>query len=567
MTQLVLFGGPEEQVRCGAKKSYLASHEARPYQIDAEECVWKSLETKGIRSTLLVMATGLGKTFVFAGVAKRWPEHQGSSSPRVMVVAHRGELIEQARDRLEAELGEPVGIEKAEFRAGDERVVVASIQTLFNESRFSRWRKNEFGLIIVDEAHHYVSETWRRPLDYFTGAKLLGVTATPDRKDEKALGRIFDRVAKTYEIGDAIKDGWLCPMVVETVKVKEIDFSRCRKKASDGDFDIDEIDAVMAAEEVMHAVARASLKFSGERKTAIFTTSVPNAHRLAEILNRPEYRPGFAEAVDGYMPYEQRKEIIRRHKAKEFQAIIGVDVLSEGYDDPEIACIVQARPTTSRAKATQMVGRGLRGGVRCPVPGKENLLLVEFTNNHEKHSLACATSILGGKFLDDVVQTAQKKVEEKPGMDPQAALEDAQKEFEAKKALEEEQRKGIFADVTFDTKRYTPFDVYHIKEFDNELEERFGGRIASTKQLNYLRYLKVEIPKDCTAAQANKLINCARKRDSLSLATYAQIKDLAAVGIPAIRMTRSHAQQLCWAVRKCGGGKPTKEVIDAIMST
>ena len=162
--------------------------ELRPYQQEAKEAVFAEWSS-GRRKTLLVLPTGCGKTIVFAKIA----EECVRNGERVLILAHRGELLEQASDKIAKTTGLGCAVEKAEAScfASWYRIVVGSVQTLMREKRLSRFTADYFDTIIVDEAHHCLSDGYMRVLEYFGGAKVLGVTATPDRGDKKNLGQFF----------------------------------------------------------------------------------------------------------------------------------------------------------------------------------------------------------------------------------------------------------------------------------------------------------------------------------------------------------------------------------------
>ena len=172
----------------------------RPYQQAARDAIHTEWEN-GHARTLLVLPTGTGKTIVFASVAA----DQVRAGDRVLILAHRGELLEQAADKLQRSTGLVSAVEKAESTCLDSwfRVVVGSVQTLQRTARLERFPQDYFGTIIIDEAHHAITDGYRRILDYFSGAKVLGVTATPDRGDMRNLGEVFwanDEGNKLYNI-------------------------------------------------------------------------------------------------------------------------------------------------------------------------------------------------------------------------------------------------------------------------------------------------------------------------------------------------------------------------------
>jgi superfamily II DNA or RNA helicase len=527
----------------------------RPYQVEAVRRGWEELEEN--RSTLEVLATGTGKTKIFTEMAEKWPEHAKDLSDRVLVVAHRDELLSQARERLANETGETVGLEQAQFFAGDERMVVASIQTMSMPNRLSRWKPDDFGLVIVDEAHHAPATTYRRVMDHFTDAKILGVTATPDRADEKAMGQCFESVAFVYEIEDAIKDGWLCPIRVRQIFIGEINLSACRTTA--GDLNQGDLNSAMAVEEALHGVVKATLDESGDRRTLVFTTSVENAKRMAEIFCR--YRSGCAKSVDGGTDLDERRAILAGHKRGEFQYLTNCGIATEGYDDPAIACIAQARPTKSRALHAQIIGRGLR-----PVAGKPDCLVLEFTGNTGKHHLASSVDILGGRYEEDEVEAAQEIIKKKPGTRADEALAQAHAEAIEKQKREEAARLAqLQAQVQYTVREFNPFDVLHLSHTkDDEWSERFGGKIASEKQIAALKKFKVDLPKDCTSHQASRLLGACIVRSKKGLASYGQVKVLTKFGIPAINVSFRHASEMIEAVKANGWKRPSDAVIGNI---
>jgi superfamily II DNA or RNA helicase len=199
----------------------------RDYQERAVEAAKDSLAQN--RSCLLVAATGVGKTTIFCEIIRRALE----KGNRIVVMAHRDELIQQAKARIEHQTGVQAEVEKAESWASDDaRVVVTSVQTMnakwFEKKRLERFPPDEFALLIIDEAHHACARSYINVIDHFQqnqSLRLIGVTATPDRGDEIGLGNIFDDAPFVYEIGDAVRDGWLVPIRQKYVTVGSLDYS------------------------------------------------------------------------------------------------------------------------------------------------------------------------------------------------------------------------------------------------------------------------------------------------------------------------------------------------------
>ena len=201
----------------------------RPYQEEARRAVEREWD-EGRAKTLLVLPTGCGKTIVFAMVAKDVVDGGG----RVLVLAHRGELLDQAADKIGKATGLGCSVEKAERTSVGEwfRVTVGSVQTMMRPSRLERFPHDWFDAIIVDEAHHALSASYQAVLDWFDGADVLGVTATPDRGDRRDLGAYFDSIAYEYTLPRAIKEGYLCPIKAQTVPLA-IDLAAVRTQSGD----------------------------------------------------------------------------------------------------------------------------------------------------------------------------------------------------------------------------------------------------------------------------------------------------------------------------------------------
>lgn len=412
----------------------------RDYQTKAVAAIGRCLSESG--STMLVLATGAGKTVVLAQVIK---EHCPSDK-RAMVLAHREELIHQNARTIERVLGEPCDIERADQHAdlpgalgGKARVIVASKDSL-HKKRLERFDPSEFGLLVCDEFHHGVADSYRRIFDYFGGVPLLGVTATPDRLDEEALGQVVDSVAMVYEIADAIRDGWLVPVKAHTVAVLSLDISNVGTVA--GDLNQTELARQLEIEQTAHEICASITKEAGTRRALVFTVSVRGAQQLADILN--DYKPGCARMVCGETDSDKRAAILAAHKRDEFQFLTNVGIATEGYDDPAIGLIVMARPTKSRALFAQMLGRGTR-----PLPGvvddaddspehrraaiaasaKQDVRCMDFTGNCGKHKLVTPADVLGGKYSDSDRARAAKILEDEGG-DVSEALERAKRERE-----------------------------------------------------------------------------------------------------------------------------------------
>jgi superfamily II DNA or RNA helicase len=513
-----------------------SGHVLRPYQVQAVAAARAALEEN--RSTLIVAATGTGKTAMFSEIARDWPG-------RVLMLAHRDELVQQGAHRLRQQTGRRVGIEKAEQYADvGAEIVVASVQTLCRDDRLARFGPDGFGLVIADEAHHYVAKSYRKILDYFATAKVLGVTATPDRGDRLALGQVFDSVASVYDIEDAIKDGFLCGIRATTVYCEDMSLEHVKTTA--GDLNQGDLDAVMSTEKMLHEVAKPTIELAGGRRTLVFTTSVANAHRLAEVFCR--YNPESARAVDGGMNLDVRRQVLADHQTGRFQFLVNVGIATEGYDDPAISCVVIGRPTKSRALYAQMCGRGTR-----IYPGKADLLILDMVGQAGRHKLVSAADILAGRYPDEVTELAKRKLAKEPGQDVRVALASAEEQIEREK-IEAARRSAARAKVKYSTSTVNPFGVLGIHDPGNagEWGGQFGTKPASEKQLQVLQKMKVPIPDNLSSTQASQLIGTLFKRRDKGLCTFGQIKVLKKFGYNTSSMSFESARRLIDAIAANG---------------
>ena len=351
----------------------------RDYQNAAVEGVLNAW--KACRSALCVLPTGCGKTVVFAEVIRRMLfSRPGGRATHAMILAHREELVHQAADKVSKVAGVDCEIEMGDYRVIGMMgclppVVVSSVQTHMSgrngQRRMMKFNPKDFSVLVVDEAHHATSPSYRACIDRYLRenpeCRLLGVTATPDRADELALGSVFETVAASYDISDAIRDGWLVPVEQRIVTVGSLDFSSVKTTA--GDLNPGELADIMEEERNLHAVAAPVLDILKEKRAIIFATSVRQAERLAEILNRGEGNgdsgsgDGERKRADwlcGATPKDLRHDKLAAFKEGRTQFMVNVGVLTEGFDDAGVEAVVMARPTKSRALYAQMIGRATR---------------------------------------------------------------------------------------------------------------------------------------------------------------------------------------------------------------
>lgn len=366
--------------------------ELRPYQREAKQAIFDEWD-RGVDKTLLVLPTGCGKTIVFAKVAEDCVR-QGN---RVLILAHRGELLDQASGKIQKSTGLGCATEKAEETCLGSwfRIVVGSVQSMMRDTRLSQFPEDYFGTIIIDEAHHCISDSYQRVLQHFPEAKVLGVTATPDRGDMKNLGTYFDSLAYEYTLPKAIKEGFLSPIKALTIPLK-IDMSGVGVQA--GDFKVGDIGT--ALDPYLHQIADEMVKNCMDRKTVVFLPLVKTSQKFRDILIERGFK---AAEVNGES--QDRAEVLEAFDRGDYNVLCNSMLLTEGWDCPSVDCIVVLRPTKVRSLYSQMVGRGTR-----LFPGKEHLLLLDFLWHTERHELCHPASLICQD--DEVARQMTKSIEE-----------------------------------------------------------------------------------------------------------------------------------------------------------
>lgn len=282
--------------------------ELRPYQKESVEAVFNQWNS-GIKRTLLVLPTGCGKTIVFSKIAEQCVR----MGHRVLILAHRGELLEQASDKLYKATGLKTALEKAESSCLSSyyRVVVGSIQSLQRESRLHKFSKDYFDTIIVDEAHHVLSDGYQTVLNYFDQANVLGVTATADRGDMRNLGEYFETLAYEYTLPKAIKSGYLSPIKAVTIPL-QIDLSSVGIQT--GDFKSGDLGT--ALDPYLEQIANEMVNYCSNRKTVVFTPLIETSKKFTRILNSHGFK---AVEVNGNS--DDRSEVIEKFDKGEFNVI------------------------------------------------------------------------------------------------------------------------------------------------------------------------------------------------------------------------------------------------------
>lgn len=481
----------------------------RDYQEEARQAIQQEWD-EGVQKTLLVLPTGTGKTIVFSKVI----EDRVRKGERVLVLAHRGELLEQAADKLEKSTGLKTATEKAEQTSLGSwfRVVVGSVQTMMREKRLERFDKDFFDTIIIDEAHHCISDSYQRVLNYFEDANVLGVTATPDRGDMRNLGSYFESLAYEYTLPKAIKEGYLSPIKALTIPLK-LDLSQVGQTA--GDFAVGQLGT--ALDPYLESIADEMIKNASDRKTVVFLPLVKTSQRFVEILNEKGFR---AAEVNGES--KDREEILQDFDNDKYNVLCNSMLLTEGWDCPSVDCIVVLRPTRVRSLYSQMVGRGTR-----LFDGKTELLLLDFLWHTDRHELCHPAHLIAEN--EEVADMMTKQIEE-AGMPmdleevEKTAEEDVVAEREealAKQLAEMKRRKRKLVDPL-------QFEMSIQAEDLSSYVPSFGWEMGppSEQQVKKLEKLGIHPDEIDNAGKADKILDRLDKRRQEGLTTPKQIRFL-----------------------------------------
>ncbi len=496
----------------------------RPYQATALEAVREAYKQKH-RRALVVMPTGTGKTVLFAEIARL------AKGP-VLVLAHRQELVEQAREKISAWCDDVVAVEMADRReltrpdGTRPKIAVASVQTL--RRRLHQIPRDAFRIVVVDEAHHATADSYLAVIDHFQ-AHILGVTATPDRSDKQPLGEVFSCVAYDYDMRTAIDDGWLCPIRSFLVKT-QADFSGVRKVA--GELAIKDVSRILTEDLHLVEIATPIVRERGERPAIVFAASVAHAKALARVMNELTGDPSYAASLDGATSMERRAPVLARFKRGELKVLVNCALFTEGFDVPQISLVAIARPILSRSFYAQMVGRGTR-----IAPGKQDLLVLDFVPGNCRHSLVQAVDIFG-KDSEEVLERARKIAAAASAEGDSIALE---------KALElaRQEQEAQEADVAYQLRKRDPFAAVGIDLPAYKRRPQAGAR-ATRQQLSYFK--KAGLPADSVAELSSQQAEALREelleRKAVGLCTPKQAKQLVAHGIDPREMYYDEAKQL-----------------------
>lgn len=515
-----------------------------PLQVSSESSVYSLPVQSPIRSSLVVAATGLGKTVIMGGLARSWP------TGRVMMISHRFELNQQSMKSFSHICGEEVDLEQAGYYADQRcspcRIVVASVQTLnsykrkLGRHRYERFDPMEFGLLMIDEAHRSAATTYRKVIQHFRqnpNLCVVGVTATPDRLDGVGMGCVFEKTACDLNLLWGVENGWLVAPKQLFVQIDGLDLSQIRTVG--GDLDEKQLAKMVEQEQNLHAMASPIVETCGPDKQAIvFTASVQQAHRLNEMLRDYHQRihgtRGNAVSLDGSLnPQDpKRRQIVSDFKNGQIQYLVNCGVATEGFDAPNVRVVAIGRPTKSRALYLQMLGRGTR-----PLPGtvdgidtamgrlvaikasdKPFCTVMDFVGQAGRHELVCSTDFMIGNEPPEVKERANKISSTKDFDGTQLdAIKQAREELE----LEREARR---AKVTTKVE-WRPVEqatAYDLSTIPFSFKTRFYKGAVSEKQANLLLklgYTQSQV-EGMTKLKASEAIEYAKKHPITSFGKW-----------------------------------------------
>ena len=445
----------------------------RPYQRDARLAVESAFQT--VDSTIIEMATGLGKTEIFTQLMDRW-EHG-----RCLVIAPQITLVSQAAKKIRKRTGTLPGIEQAhnwsdETPWGRSKFVVASKDTL-SRGRYERIK--DVGLVVVDECHLSITRTWQNMLSHFLadGAKVLGVTATAKRHDKRSMQNLYQGCAFQYGIRNGVKDGWLVPAETSCVQLESLDLSKVGTVGTTmgRDFNQKELNTLLERYDTIYEIADVTAKETRGLKTSIYCSSVEEARMVSDRLTDSYgIKSAWICSDTSRLPANERQEALKSftEDPNGVTHLCNVGILTTGWDFPELQAIVMARPTKSRALYTQIFGRGTRplAGVvdfagSCPESRKQairdsdkpHFKMIDLVDGALSHKIMTSPNVMEGHFDIDVIQRAKDILKEESD-DLDEALEEANRQVrEEQMQREREEQSRIRAEAQYRKMAVDPF--------------------------------------------------------------------------------------------------------------
>jgi superfamily II DNA or RNA helicase len=523
----------------------MAKKELRYYQQAAIDSVKKNLEN-GVKSQLLVLCTGAGKSMLAVKLIEQM------QFKRVLWLSHSDNLITQSAlgfitdkfgDEFATHVEEigftrwassseglfkrfetsyKVGIIKAEHFVIDADVVMGSAQTVYR--RIDRIPKDYFDLIVTDEAHLFGSKSFVAPLQYFTPKLLLGLTATPHRESGVLLSDIFDKIAYSYDIGDAIKEGYLCEL--DAIRVKT-DLSLDKVKSQNGDFNLSDLSDEVDIPERNSLIVDSYLQYANGRQGIFFCVDIEHSINLAaefrsrglncEAVSSDEKRTG------------NQREKIKKFKSGEIQILTNAFLLVAGFDHKNVGVVGNCSPTKSITRYLQAIGRATRLKDEEYVSkfGQQAVIL-DFVDNTTKHKLVNAWTLDSGKATEEkVFITKQKKLDLIGERERRKAFVQKTSTKDIKVDLLELPKVNIsFAsdrwrepatEAQLSWLRKENYDVVNVAYTKQQASEILSNLSASTSQIALLKHKGFDVSNGVTIAEFKKAMAEIEKKEQQTL--------------------------------------------------
>lgn len=344
----------------------------RPYQLNHKEEIYQAWDD-GCRSVMLQMPTGTGKTHLFVSIIKDFQTYINQC--RVLVLAHRDEILSQICDTLYHN-NLPYGkIDRSNHSVEHNNILVASVQTMVK--RLNVYKDN-FDLIVVDEAHHTKATSYKRIIKHFPSAKVLGVTATPYRLSGDGFGKEYDKLILSETIKEYIKQGYLSDIKYLPTDIVIHNCDSITIGAT-GDYKNEVLFKYMNNPLVYTAIIDAYHKYANNKKGIVYTINQKHNLKLQKCF---EEKGIPSAAIDSKTPSEERKKLVERFKNSEINVLCNVDIFGEGFDCPDVDFILLARPTKSLSLYLQQVGRGLR-----KTDNKDSVLIIDCVGSYTRFGL------------------------------------------------------------------------------------------------------------------------------------------------------------------------------------
>lgn len=552
----------------------------RDYQVEAVEAVEREW-ARGIRATLVVLATGLGKTVVASRLIGRTAPEE-----RVLFLAHREELVNQTREKVRQITGKRVAVECGQQKAYKTDpfapVIVATEQSLVR--RLQRYKPDHFTVLVDDESHHATGNTRRAIRDHFTGLKrIVGLTATPNRHDEEALGKVFETVSINRDIHWGIDNGWLTPIRNRVVACRDLDMRKVGLRA--GEFDSKALSEILGRQALVERIVRQTVAIADGRQTIVYCHSVDQANAVHRVLQQVGERSIY---IDGSTEKNFiRPERIRAFREQRVQFFVNVAVATEGLDVPGIEVVAMARPTRSRVLFIQCAGRGLRpseppqgetAADRCreiAASKKPWCTLIDFVGQLGAHSMQFGGDLLGGNYDDEVRKLAMRMAAEIEGdIDMRAVLEEAREKVEKREARRTERERQIQANRDKDKELRSeerkwqfsffpnPYDAWKLDPKEAATlpsEMQYGRRMEEARKvLEEAKFKWSEIQR-LTALEQVYLARTVVLRAKRNLASWPQSRIVYIAGYDASVMTKRMASAVIDRIKKCDWMRPPED--------